>query len=95
MTKGQKVYIWKNDELKRYKDYLDIQQITFGKQCRIMLLKNGKVWAEGRNKARHLLDNEAEVCKNALNFIRIADVKGVEIPFYEKKDRIIYLSSFF
>jgi hypothetical protein len=25
----------------------------------------------------------------------IADVKGVEIPFYEKKDRIIHLSTFF
>ena len=25
----------------------------------------------------------------------IADVKGVEIPFYEKKDRIVRMSSFF
>jgi hypothetical protein len=61
VTKGNKVYLWKNDELKPYKDHLDVQQFTFGKQCRVILLKNGKVIGEGRNKSRHFVDNEGEV----------------------------------
>jgi hypothetical protein len=54
------MYLWKNDELRRYKDHLEFEQVTFGKQCRVMLLKNGKVWAEGRSKARHFIDSENE-----------------------------------
>ena len=51
------MYIWKNDELKRYKDHLEgLKMVTFGKQCRIMLFENGKVLAEGRNKGKHLVD---------------------------------------
>ena len=57
------MFLWQNDELRRYKDHLDVQQVTFGKQCRVLLLKNGKVWGEGRNKARHFLDNVNEVGK--------------------------------
>ena len=30
----------------------------------------------------------------AISFV-LADVKGVEIPFYDKKDKIIQISSFF
>lgn len=85
---GKKMFIWKNDELKRYKDHLTeegLTQITFGKQCRILLFKSGKVWGEGRNKGKHLVDQDNEV----------ADVKGVEIPFFEKKDKLVKLSSFF
>lgn len=85
LTKNNKLYKWKNDQLTRYKDHLDFKQVTFGKLCRIYLLSNGKVWAEGRSKARHFMDTESEV----------ADVRGVEIPFYEKKDRIVQIASFF
>lgn len=54
-----------------------------------MLLGNGKVWAEGRNKCRHLVDSEAECNWFLLLIIFVEDVKGSEIPFYEKKDRIV------
>lgn len=42
-------------------------------------MTNGKVLAEGRNKGKHFVDTESE------HFER----KGVEIPFYQKKDRIV------
>jgi hypothetical protein len=42
---------------------LEILQTTFGKQCRVLLLKSGKVWAEGRNKGKHLIDSESEAGK--------------------------------
>lgn len=29
------------------------------------------------------------------SYINLADVKGVEIPFYEKKDRITQIATFF
>ena len=51
----------------------------------MFLLKSGKVWAEGRSKCRHFVDNEGE--QN--------DVKGVEIPFYDKKDRVVQINTFF
>ena len=57
-----------------------------------MLLNNGKVWAEGRNKHRHLVDNENE--SKFLELTYIAHENGVEIPFYEKKDKIISISTF-
>lgn len=50
-----------------------------------MLLENGKVVGEGRNKARHFVDSESE----------IPDVRSAEVPFYEKKDRLVSLSTFF
>jgi len=57
LTSDNELYLYKNETLRRYKDHLEFQQVTFGKQCIIMLLKNGKVWGEGRNKARHFMDS--------------------------------------
>jgi hypothetical protein len=74
---------------------LDIAQVTFGKSCRIFLLKSGKVWAEGRNKCKHFFDTEGEISTNLSQITFIVDHHGVEIPFYDKKDKIVQISTFF
>lgn len=71
LTSDNELYLYKNEKLRRYKDHLDFQQVTFGKQCIIMLLKNGKVWGEGRNKARHFMDSAQEVSKKVLRGLTI------------------------
>lgn len=79
-----KLHSLHHEQLKPYKDHLDIQMITFGKQCMILLLKSGQVYGLGHNKYRHFVDQE-----QSRNHER-----EQLVPFFDSKDKIESLESY-
>jgi alpha-tubulin suppressor-like RCC1 family protein len=79
-----KLHIMSGENLKPYKDHLDIEMISFGKHCMLLLLKSGQVYGLGRNRHRHFVDQEAP--RN--------HEREQLIPFFDSKDKILYIESY-
>lgn len=69
---------------KPYKDHLDIDMISFGKGCMLLLLKSGQVYGLGRNKSRHFVDQEQPRHHEREQLI----------PFFDSKDKILFIESY-
>jgi len=58
--------------------------MTFGKDCRIFLLKSGNVYGTGNNKRKHFEDNTNS---------HVDNIHESEISFPDKKDKIMQIST--